>query len=266
MVKKLFKHEIHALWRSMAPVWAILLGVSVLGRVIHLFEQEDSIIYNIVSGSSVFFYVVALIACLVCPFVFAVTRFYRNLFSGEGYLTFTLPVTTGQHLWVKLTVALATELVTLFAAALSVIVVTFGDLTVEIGKAIWYLFKLCVEKWGAHLPMYIVEVVIGVIVLFAVETLLFYCCICVGQQAKKNRVLAAVGVYFGIYAVNQVIGTIFVIMATFIDWEPLVLWALEHPFATVHIAFCGGILLYTLIGALYFVVSHWLMTKRLNLE
>ena len=128
------------------------------------------------------------------------------------------------------------------------------------------MFKLCVEKWGAHLPMYIVEVVIGVIVLFAVETLLFYCCICVGQQAKKNRVLAAVGVYFGIYAVNQVIGTIFVVMATFIDWEPLVLWAFEHPFATVHVAFCGGILLYTLIGALYFVVSHWLMTKRLNLE
>ena len=265
MVKKLFKHEIHALWRSMAPVWCVLFGVSVMGRLIQLFEQE-SVIYNIVSGSSVFFYVVALIACFVCPFVFAITRFYRNLFTGEGYLTFTLPVTTGQHLWVKLTVAVATELLTLIAAAISVVVVTFGDLTVEIGKAIWYLFKLCVEKWGAHLPMYVVEMVIAVIVLFAVETLLFYFCICIGQQAKKNRVLAAVGAYFGLYAIGQVIGTVVMIAATFIEMGPLVEWVLEHPFATIHIAMCGSIVLSVACGVLYFAVSHWLMSRRLNLE
>ena len=265
MVKKLFKHEIHALWRLMAPVWGILLGVSALGRLIQLFEQ-DTVIYNIISGSSVFFYAVALIACLVCPFVFVVVRFYRNLFSGEGYLTFTLPVTTGQHLWVKLTVAVATELLTLVAAAISVIVVTLGDLTIEIGKAIAYLYKLCVESWGAHLPMYTVEAILAVIVLVTVETLLFYCCICVGQQARKNRVLAAIGVYFGIYAIKQVLGTIVVIIATFVDWQPVTVWIWEHPFATIHIAMCGGIVLYTLGGVLYFVISHWLTSRRLNLE
>lgn len=265
MVKKLFKHEIHALWRSMAPVWGVLFGVSILGRFIQLFEQ-NTVVYDIISGSSIFFYIAALIACVVCPFIFAIIRFYRNLFSGEGYLTFTLPVTTGQHLWVKLTVAVMTELVTLIAAAVSVILVTFGDVTVEIGKAIWYIFKQCVEHWGAHLPMYMVEVIVGIIVLFTVETLLFYCCICIGQQAKKNRALAAVGAYFGFYVIGQIIGTIILIMVTFMDWEPLGIWVVEHPFATVHIALCGGIVLEVLLGTLFFTISYWLTSRRLNLE
>ena len=120
MVKKLFKHEIFALWRLMAPIWGVLFGVSILGRFIQLFEQE-TVAYDIVSGSAIFFYIVALLACLVCPFVFAITRFYRNLFKGEGYLTLTLPVTTDQHILVKLVVAVLTELTTLVAAAISVV-------------------------------------------------------------------------------------------------------------------------------------------------
>ena len=120
MVKKLFKHEMHAVWRLMIPIWCVLCGVSILGRFIQLFEQE-SVAYNIINGSAIFFYVVSLGACVVCPFVFAVTRFHRNLFSGEGYLSFTLPVTNHQHILVKLAVAVITQVVTLVAAACSVV-------------------------------------------------------------------------------------------------------------------------------------------------
>lgn len=265
MVKKLFKHEIHALWRLMIPIWCVLFGMSILGRFIQLFEQETRA-YNIISGSAIFFYVVALLACIVCPFVFAITRFHRNLFSGEGYLTFTLPINTNQHILVKLVVALITELVTLVAAVVSVILVTFGELTVEIGKAIWYLFKLSVREWGAHMPFYLVEAVIGAILLLAVETLLFYACICIGQQSKKNRTLAAVGAYFGFYAIQQAIGTMFLLVGDEIDWKPLAAWAVEHPFATVHLSLCGGIVLAVLSGGLFYFISHRLISRRLNLE
>ena len=52
MVKKLFKHEFHAMWRSMIPMWVVLLGLSLMGRLIHLFET-DNLIYDIVSSSAV---------------------------------------------------------------------------------------------------------------------------------------------------------------------------------------------------------------------
>lgn len=265
MVKKLFKHEVYALWRSMMPIWGVLFGVSILGRFIQLFEQE-TVAYDIVSGSAIFFYVVSLAACIVCPFVFAVTRFHRNLFSGEGYLSFTLPVSTNQHILVKLVVAVITELVTLMAATLSVIIVTFGELTVEIGKSVGYLFKLGVREWGAHLPLYIAEVLIGMTVLFVVETLLFYACICIGQQSKKNRILAAVAAYFGFYVIQQIIGTIALLIGAKINWEPLGMWVIAHPLATVHIVLCGGILVLGLVAGLFYFISHRLISRRLNLE
>lgn len=265
MVKKLFKHEMHALWRLMIPIWCVLFGVSILGRFIQLFEQ-DSVAYNIVNGSAIFFYVVSLGACIVCPFVFAITRFHRNLFSGEGYLTFTLPVTAHQHILVKLVVAVITQSVTLVAAAFSVVLITFGDLAREIGKVVWYLLKLCAREWGGHLPLFAVEGVIGVVVVFAVETLLFYACICIGQQSKKNRTLAAVGAYFGFYFVKQILGTIFLLIGSGIDWYPLSRWADKHPFAAVHLGLCGGIVVEVAIGCFLYWLSHRLITRRLNLE
>ena len=265
MVKKLFKHEMHALWRSMIPIWCLLGGASVLGRFIQLFEQ-DTIVYSIISGSAGVFYVVLLVACIVCPFIFGVTRFHRNLFTGEGYLSFTLPVTAQQHILVKLAASIIVQLVTLVAAVLSVIIVTFGDLTVEIGKAVWYLLKLSVREWGAHMPLYLAEGIIGVLVVLLTEMLLFYACICIGQLSKKNRVLAAVGAYFAIYGIKQVLGTIMILIGTAIDWEPFVIWVSEHPFATVHLAMCGGIVLEVLLGGLYFFLAHRIISRRLNLE
>ena len=60
MVKKLFKHEIHAMWRSMAPIWVVLLGVSVLGRLIHLFETKgiENLNYLAMAALGLFFAVV----------------------------------------------------------------------------------------------------------------------------------------------------------------------------------------------------------------
>lgn len=265
MVKKLFKHEAHAMWRSMLPFWGVLCGVSLLGRLIQLFEQ-DNVAYNIVSSSAFFFYGVSVVACLVSPFVFAITRFYRNLFTGEGYLSFTLPVTTHQHIWVKLATAVLTEVVTLVVAVLSVAVITFGEVAVEVCKGIVFLFGKAVEAWGTHMPLYLLEAVIGIVVLFATETLLFYTCISLGQQSKKNRVLAAVGVYFIIYFIGQAVGTVLVLIASHVDWEPLMTWVAEHAFATVHIGMCGGIVLATVMGCVFYWISHRLISTRLNLE
>lgn len=265
MVKKLFKHEMHAVWRLMIPIWCVLCGVSILGRFIQLFEQE-SVAYNIINGSAIFFYVVSLGACVVCPFVFAVTRFHRNLFSGEGYLSFTLPVTNHQHILVKLAVAVITQVVTLVAAACSVVLLTFGDVAWEIGKAVWYLLKLCARRWGGHMPLYALEIVIGVIAAFAVAMLLFYACICIGQQSKKNRTLAAVGVYFGFYFIQQILGTIVLLVGSQMDWYPLTLWVGAHPYAAAHIGLCGGILVEVAVGCFLYWLSYRLITRRLNLE
>jgi magnesium-transporting ATPase (P-type) len=157
-------------------------------------------------------------------------------------------------------------IILLVAAAISVVLLTFGDLAWEIAKAVWYVLKLAARAWGGHMPLYLVEGVIALITVFTVETLLFYACICIGQQYKKNRTLAAVGAYFGFYVVKQIFGTIALLIGSQIDWYPLTRWIDKHPFATAHIGLCGGILVEVAIGCFLYWLSHRLITHRLNLE
>ena len=130
MVKKLFKHEILSYMRLWVPTQIILLAVAFFMRIL-LFFESDQAIFNIVFGSSVFVYVVACLASMGITFVFGIIRFYKNLFTHEGYLTFTLPVSARAHIFVKLITAtlfgVFTDLVIIFSG----IIITSGRPLVE---------------------------------------------------------------------------------------------------------------------------------------
>lgn len=267
MVKKLFRHELQAYWRVMLPVWGLLMGVSVLGRLIQLFEN-NTVGYSIVRTSTITFYVVAVAVSLLFPFVFAILRYYRNLFTGEGYLSFTLPVTPFQHLLVKVTAGLTVQLLTVGVSLVSLVIITFGDVFAEVVKAAGYLLSYFYHdlEWGMNLPFIMIEVLVLVVVLFVTGLLLYYACISIGQMSKKNRVLAAVGVYFAYYFIQQVLGTIAIIIGTVVNWDPLAEWVRAHEFPATHIALCGLTVFYALLSVAYFAISHAIIRKRLNLE
>lgn len=269
MVKKLFKHEFFAYMRIMLPVWAILLCVAVVDRVIQFFEVDSSI-YYIVFGMSVFVFVTAVFVSLLLAEIFAVVRFYRHLFMGEGYLSFTLPVTPTQHILVKLVTAVVFETATLLVSLLATWIVISGDVANAVGKAIGWLFRFSVEQWGVHVPLYIVEFLLMMMISTVSTMLLFYMCITIGQTFRKNRVLAAVGVYFVYYLITQVISTMLSVifsLLTLTPWFEEFLTNLEeHMLGTLHVMFIGSTVLTLIMGAVYFLVSRHIITKRLNLE
>ena len=265
MVKKLFKHEFRSYWRILIPVWCVLLGIAVFGRLLFLLES-DTVIYDIVSGSSIFFYVLSVIVALVFPLVLAVIRFYKNLFTGEGYLTLTLPVTTGQHIRVKVVTAVTVQLATLLVVLLSAAVFTVGEVLVEVCKAIGYIFSHLAPLTKGHLVFYALEFILLLVVAWFAEFLLYDTCIAIGQLFKKNRVLAAVGVYFGLYMITQVVGTIGVTISAFLDWEAIGELIAKHWIWFVHLVLCGGLVLCAILAVVYYIITHHIVCKRLNLE
>lgn len=273
MVKKLFKHELKAHLRVLLIVWLGLLGVALLARCVQFFEQ-DSTVYDIVNVSSIVAYTVAVMASIAFPLVLAIVRFYRNLFTGEGYLSFTLPVTPFQHIWVKLAAAVLLQIVTGVVMLLSVSVITAGEVLVEIWNAGAYLFKQIftyVPELKTHLFLYIAEFLVWLVVLYALELLLYYTCISVGQLSKKNRILTAVGVYFGYYFACQILQTIWLVVISLVqNWdeilEPVFVFAEKHPCLFGHLFLCGAILLTAGTGVVYFAITHTIIRKRLNLE
>ena len=269
MVKKLLKYELASYLRSLLPFQIILLGVALLHRFVQFFES-DGTAYGIFSVSSTVIFVIACIVTTVATVALCISRFYKNLFTGEGYLSFTLPVTVHQHIAAKLIAVILCDAATVVAILLSCAIVTSGEALVEVFRAIGFLLDRGYQSLGGHFIAYIIEGVIYLIVLAAVQMLLFYACITIGQLAKKNRVLLAFGAYFAYYVICQILGTICIVIITLygeqLGLDRLVNFFAENPEASGHIVLAALIVFSLILGAIYYLIAQHIMKKKLNLE
>ena len=269
MVKKLYKHEFAAWLRVLPIFFAVTLLTAAFHRLFQAFES-DSIYYNIASISALLLYVVSIMVTMAAPTVFGVVRFYKNLFTGEGYLTFTLPVKTTTHLNVKVVTTVVFSLASFVVCLVSGLIITAGDVFTELWKAFIYLWKQIPTADACHIIGYAAEVCVLLVVMLFTYTLLYNSCMCIGQLAKKNRVLLSLGVYFGYYMITQVISTVFIIVFTVLETAgvlaPIYDFISAHPWASGHIGFCGGIVLYAVLGFVFWLICRFILRKKLNLE
>ena len=269
MVKKLLKYEFFSYLRTLVPMYIILFAIGVLNRFIQLFER-DHFSYNVVFYSSIIALAVSSIVCLVMTFVMGIVRFYKNLYSAEGYLTFTLPVTSGQHIFTKLVMPFTFTLTSVAVILISASVAMLGDVLVEVWRAIFYLFKEYFRSMGVHGGFYIFEFVILALIAIVYSYLLFYSCVTIGQTAKKNRVFMAFVAYFVYYLITQVFGTIFVILGYVFSYNGLLdelgRFFSNHPYASTHIILSTLIAFFTVLCIVFYFVNRHIMNNKLNLE
>lgn len=278
MVKKLIKYDFMSYLRILLPVQLIVIGVALINRIIQFFEPPltqngygvdtgSSAIYNSIFVSSLVLYIISIAVCLLITIIISVVRFYQGMYSSEGYLNHTLPVTASQHIWAKLLTSLLFYLGSLFAVFISFMIITAGDLNIEIFKAAFYLLGKAFNSYGANIALYIIE---GIIVLLLSVTAMYlklYCCLSVGQLAKKRKILLAFGVFFGIYVVKQIIATVFIATAAvnYVFFESISEWISDNGIAFIHILLCGSIVFYAVLSLVYFLINKYLMSKKLNL-
>lgn len=269
MVKKLWKHEYLAWLRVLPLIYGITLAIAAMLRLVLVFEN-DSVYYTIVLVSAIAMLMIALIVTAASATVFGIQRFYKNLFTGEGYLTHTLPVTPAAHLWVKVLTAVSFDIASLLVCLLAGMVATAGEVFSEVCKAAVYLLGFIPQEIVGHVVGWTAELTVMVVVAALGSHLLFYLCICIGQLFRKNRILAAVGVYFGFYMISQALSTVmmvvFVILGEAGVWDDILELAAQHPKASVHIFFVGVTVLSALFALAEYWICHRIIRKKLNLE
>ena len=269
MVKKLYKHEFLAWLRVVPFIFGITLFTAAFHRVLQIFET-NSIYYDIVNISAIVLYSVSVLVCLATPTVFGIVRFYKNLFTGEGYLTFTLPTKATTLLNVKVVTTAVFALAAFLVSLLSACIITAGDVFAELWKAFFYLWKLIPAEDIRHLIGYAAEFCVLLLVAIFASILLYDACLCIGQQAKKNRILLAIGAYFIYYLITQFFGTIFVLTFTGLETagllEPLYDFIGAHPWASGHLGFATVTVLYILLGFVFWLICRHILNKKLNLE
>ena len=126
MLRKLMKHEFRATARLMLPLYLAALVLALLSRLGDLATQHIAVsgfnILDLLYGIITVGFAVALIAVPVVAFILMILRFRSNLLADEGYVMFTLPVSTHQLVWSKLLVSLVWFVGAVVVDALAVMV------------------------------------------------------------------------------------------------------------------------------------------------
>ena len=273
MVRKLIKYDFQSYFRLLFPVQLIIIGFALINRLVQFFEpasdaaEAASTVYNSVFVSTLVLYILSIFVCLVMTVIVGIIRFYQGMYTNEGYLNHTLPVTPTQHIFAKLLTSIIFCLGADLAIFLSFIVITAGEVNIEVFKAFFYLAGKFFTRFGANGVFYVLEFILLLCASAFFVFIKLYCCISIGQLVNRKKVLLSFGVFFGIYVIKQIIGTIFAIFVSLnLElFDRLGEWIGIHPELSVHLFFIFAILYHALFGVIYFLITKHIMSKKLNL-
>ena len=138
MLRKLLKYD----FKSVFKYWWITaissFAVSIMGGLCIIIlnsEKKMPTVLPVIAGIGVFVAIMGICAFWISAIIFIYTRFYKNFFTDEGYLTFTLPVKRSALLNSKLIMNIVTNV----ASAFVFIIDVFTMLLIGFNKQIFTL-------------------------------------------------------------------------------------------------------------------------------
>jgi len=268
MFRLLLKHD----WKSIRGILGLLclicLGAGFAGGfalrllIISATQAEESAFQMLMSMLSVMVCYIAIVICAAGTLFFCIWRFYKSRYSDEGYMTFTLPVSTHQILLSSLTstllamlcavAAVLLSLTTAFCIGMTAVDSFFADAAREIPLILEEFKAAFRQERGMFLTLLAYTPTAAL-----AEVLIMMLCVTVGSVAvRKLKVLAAIGVYYGINVVISGITTTIMFLGgvTATSGHQLLNHIFLYP--TILMAALG-------IGS-YFLMHH-LANRKLNL-
>lgn len=290
MLGKLMKHDFRALSRTLFPLQIGILAGGLVATLLTVLtvrlndaswvsSHGSSLLKGLIMAASTTMSVligVAIVASAFVTLLLVCIHFYRSFLCDEGYLTFTLPVSTSSLLWSKLLTGIFWVLINAVVICVTILIfAVFGTTSAGIVNqgvldSIKHLFTVLIPQAAQYvsIPLVIAEsVVIGLLALASQILEIYFAIIVGGQVAKKHRILAAIGMYLLINMGVGIISSIFISVVAFGEgiWEIALNTAQEIGTFFTSVAGWYGVL-FAGLCALFFLVSRSILKKNLNLQ
>lgn len=286
MLRKLLKYDLAAVWKIWVPLAASTVGMSLVLALAVRALWDGGFTENGFLGmalyltlfASIFGFLILWIGLYIVTPLLCYIRYYKNFFSDQGYLTFTLPVkrrdlylskVLNTFIW-----SVANALVTLVVVVLLLLLIPPPESAGQVINPWFYriLGEALSALWtmtGGWSILYVLEVVLLLCVTSLCNIGLFHLCITIGSVvAQKHKVLTAVGIYMGVNFGFSFLGQFFsLFFASPIMGLVSMIEALKGT--QLHLAVAVLFLLIFLIAATLAVVYHLvtlhLIERKLNL-
>ena len=270
--------------KVMLPFMILIFGTTILGTAALKFGREvsysvdDYAIRNILNSSLYLifgFSVFALFAYAVLAIFISISRYYKNFFSDEGYLTFTLPVKSSTLIFSKLWATLLWTLISGAVVAVCILIyVTFGGapigkvINVEfyetLGEAMRLILKGLFTELDISDAFILAEAVVLGFISMVYGMLSLFLAITIGSiVAKKHKILASIGFY---YLIHTAISTVTMVFMTIISFNTVNISTYASYELVLHLYLIGMIFIYTVITVAEFLITDYLLKNKLNLQ
>ena len=264
MLTKLLKYEFKATARVMVPLCILSIALASVTQIT-LWELVGKVPGRSPSLLNLLLLIataVAMGAVLAATVVLMIQRFRSNLLGDEGHLMFSLPVSSHQHIWTKLLVAVFWILATLFILFESTVILGYNG-------TLWTAFPQIQEFLVSHFssssdlnfsPGVFLAFLFTAIFVGAGELCLeIYAALALGHSFHKHKTLLSVVFFLVIQVLYHLTGGITPFLAD--------LAFFLFPPTNIHILDLGVSIVSGLLwAAVLYAITHYTLKHRLNLE
>ena len=272
MLGKLMKYELKACGRTFLPLYGAILLMSVIAGL-----SMNMGIFQI-SGLATIVLFGLFVALGVLTIMITIQRFRRNLLDDEGYLMFTLPVTSKELIFSKYSVALIYTILSSIVSVLSFIIIVLIQSIDSISFSdLWYDLSRSLSELSPVQDILIYTVILAFI-LYTIFILTLYLSVSMGQLPifNKHRNIVA---FISFFVINIVVGKLYELVSM------LFRGSLEDYFVNISISessdlnvllsefvnmifiiFIYNIVIHVIFAVILFFGITYILDKKLNLE
>lgn len=278
MLKKLLRYDLKSVFKYWWIAAVASLGLSVAsGFCISVMNAEKDVptLIAVIIVLTLLFSIIGIVAFSIISYILIYVRFYKNFFTDEGYLTFTLPVKRSQLLNSKLIASVLTMLCTVTVIFADIIIMFaigagysfYNDLLKPISQAFAELMGQLSISDGLYLSSWIIMFLIFLMLSNVFSTLFMFACITFASViTKKAKVITAIGIY---YVANGFISGFVQILYMFgigavVDWVSALQENMQLPIVTIIIL--GIVLFVALMCWLLYTLEYFMLDRKLNLS
>lgn len=267
MLKKLLKHEWKATWKLPTALILILQVITIFAGSTFASPIWDSDLegLDLLVILVWMLYYFAIIGVSLGIMIYMAVRFYKSMYTDEGYLTHTLPVTSHQLLISKVLPMIAWSALAMLGILASVCI--FGAMAVNYLQPDVTVTEMITEIMQeimveGVIPFLISLLFLGVAGLLS-GAMMIAGSITIGQLVGKHKILGSIGAYFAISTVVQIL--LVIVMIPFYLSEEIY-YSSNNVFDVMTPTYFGmGVVALIIAVALYFI-SEFIIRRKLNLD
>ena len=276
MLKKLLKYDFNAIfkywWIGALTTFILSFVGAGCGSILET-ERDLPESVSIFATIGLVLIVLSFFAFIIMNALLVYIRFYKHLFSDEGYLTFTLPVKRNQILASKLLSGSVATFLTAIVSAINAAIIILITFKSEIFVKGWFeILKKYVnelfEKQGTfNVISAFIEIAIIAVLSIILTTLFTYLCITIGAIISKRAKLAsAIAIYYGTSSVM----TVFMYIFYFFGIRGLENWLSDltdkQAFGLSPVILLLVVFVLLMLCFVVYTLINWLIDRKLNLN